>query len=47
MMKELYYTILYYTILYYTILYSERDDTIQMSHPWRSKGEKRTIAVEY
>jgi len=28
-------------------LYSERDDAIQMSHPWRSKGEKRTIAVEY
>jgi len=28
-------------------LCSERDDTIQMSHPWRSKGEKRTIAVEY
>jgi len=28
-------------------LYSERDDAIQMSHPWRSRGEKRTIAVEY
>lgn len=28
-------------------LYSERDDAIQMSHPWRTRGEKRTIAVEY